>query len=82
KLAVGITLSKYIIVLATETTVKGKNLENLIETYAKDIKVSLLPCIGLAEKIENTKAHTAEVKSYLKNILDSLLGRKVDMILA
>ena len=44
--------------------------------------MSLLPCIGLAEKIENTKAHTAEVKSYLKNILDSLLGRKVDMILA
>lgn len=33
-------------------------------------------------KIENTKAYTAEVKSYLKNILDFLLGRKVDMILA
>ncbi|EKU67692.1 glutamate racemase 1 domain protein [Acinetobacter sp. 1578804] len=44
--------------------------------------MSLLPCIGLAEKIENTKAYTAEVKSYLKNILDFLLGRKVDMILA
>ena len=67
--------------MATETTVKGKNLENLIETYAKDIKVSLLPCIGLAEKLKILK-HTLLKLKALKNILDSLLGRKVDMILA
>ena len=28
--------------------------------------MSLVPCIGLAEKIETGKAHTAEVKDYLK----------------
>ncbi len=70
KPAVAITQSKHIAVLATATTVKGKNLKSLIETYAQDIKVSLVPCIGLAEKIETGKAHTAEVKDYLKNILE------------
>ena len=44
-----------------------KYLKSLIETYAQDIKVSLVPCIGLAEKIETGKAHPAEVKDYLKN---------------
>ncbi len=66
KPAVAITQSKHIAVLATATTVKGKNLKSLIETYAQNIKVSLVPCIGLAEKIETGKAHTAEVKDYLK----------------
>ncbi|MDR2250319.1 glutamate racemase [Acinetobacter sp.] len=81
KPAVAMTMSKHIAVLATATTVKGKNLKSLIETYAQDIKVSLVPCIGLAEKIENGKAHTAEVKSYLKNILDPLVELKVDTII-
>ncbi|MEL2266445.1 hypothetical protein, partial [Klebsiella pneumoniae] len=38
KPAVAITQSKHIAVLATATTVKGKNLKSLIETYAQDIK--------------------------------------------
>ncbi|MFV5645431.1 glutamate racemase, partial [Acinetobacter baumannii] len=77
KPAVAMTVSKHIAVLATATTVKGKNLKSLIETYAQDIKVSLVPCIGLAEKIETGKAHTAEVKDYLKNILAPLVEQKV-----
>jgi len=81
KPAVAITQSKHIAVLATATTVKGKNLKSLIETYAQDIKVSLVPCIGLAEKIETGKAHTAEVKDYLKNILAPLVEQKVDTII-
>ncbi|MDC4669663.1 glutamate racemase [Acinetobacter baumannii] len=81
KPAVAMTVSKHIAVLATATTVKGKNLKSLIETYAQDIKVSLVPCIGLAEKIETGKAHTAEVKDYLKNILAPLVEQKVDTII-
>ncbi|HDX5784019.1 TPA: aspartate/glutamate racemase family protein, partial [Acinetobacter baumannii] len=41
----------------------------------------LVPCIGLAEKIETGKAHTAEVKDYLKNILAPLVEQKVDTII-
>ncbi|WP_262930566.1 glutamate racemase, partial [Acinetobacter baumannii] len=59
----------------------SKCQQTLIETYAQDIKVSLVPCIGLAEKIETGKAYTAEVKDYLENILAPLVEQKVDTII-
>ena len=80
KPAVAITQSKHIAVLATATTVKEKSQEfnrNLRTKYQSVF--STLYWFG--RKIETGKAHTAEVKDYLKNILAPLVEQKVDTII-
>lgn len=52
KPAAMITKSKVILVLATTNTIRSRAVANLCSRYAKDIKVILQPCPGLANQVE------------------------------
>lgn len=82
KLAISLSKNKKIAVLATLATVNGDNVSNLIKKYAFETNVLLVPCIGLAEKIEMGKVETKEVRNYISHIIQDIfeVAKDTDII--
>lgn len=80
KSAIRLSKKKKIAVLATLTTVNGKNVSNLIKKYAYNSEVILIPCIGLADKIENGILNSVEIMEYIEEIFKNISIKDIDII--
>jgi len=74
------TSSGIIGVLATQATFQGKPYENLIEKYAKQVKVVHQSCPGLVEQVEAGNVDTTEIRFLLKQYLIPMIEKKVDQL--
>ena len=80
KPAVNLTTSKKIAVLATALTLKGDNVSRLVAEYGQGIEILLVPCIGLADRVEGGQVNSYEMWLYLTALLEPLMAAQVDTI--
>ncbi len=69
---------KQTLVMATQGTIKSEKFNLLLKKYDNH-KTFLLPCIGLADKIEQQKE--AEIKKYLEEILTPYKNKVKNVVL-
>ena len=63
------TVKKRILVMATESTLKGDKLHHLIESLKEQGEYILLPAPGIVRLLEEGKGHGEEMRTYLKELL-------------
>lgn len=80
KPAVNLTTSKQIAVLATALTLKGDNVSRLVVEYGEGIEILLIPCIGLADRVESGQVNSSEMRVYLTTLLEPLMAAQVDTV--
>lgn len=80
KPAVSLTSSKKIAVLATALTLKGDNVTRLVIEYGKGVEILLIPCIGLADRVESGQVNSDEMRLYLTSLLEPLIAAEVDTV--
>lgn len=64
--------NKSIIVMATETTLREKKFENLMDDYAKDVNIIKMPASKLVELVELELNNTEAIREYLNDILKNI----------
>ena len=74
------TISKRIVILATEGTVSGDRLAKLKADYGNDVVVESIPMPGLADMIESGDVSSKELISKLKIALRKPINRGADAI--
>ncbi len=74
------SLKRHIAVLATETTARSKRLAHLIDTYAAQVKVELVPCPGWATHVETLQPDTPTFRAEVEQKIRPLLAAGVDRI--
>jgi glutamate racemase len=67
-------------VLATQGTLRGKQYNTTLETYASDIKVIGQVGTGLVELVEAGDIHGSKTKELLKKYIDPMILEKADHI--
>ncbi|MDR2391922.1 MAG: glutamate racemase [Planctomycetota bacterium] len=67
-------------ILATQATFQGELFENVVERYARNVKIYRQACPGLAECIETHSLDHPAIRSLLEKYVRPLLDRGVDEI--
>lgn len=74
------TRSGVVGVLATQATVNGKGLADIVERFAKDVEVIRQACPGLAKRIDNGDYDSVETEVLLRNWIEPMLERGIDAL--
>ena len=80
KPAANLSKNKKIAILVTKATAENQRFLALVGQYRYNTQVTIQPCPGLVELIEQDKKNTAECKSLLNAYLLPLLAKGVDTI--
>ncbi len=67
-------------VLATHATFQGELYSSVVERFAKDVKLTQDPCIGLVAEIEKGNLGGAETRKILENALKPMMKAGIDTI--
>lgn len=67
-------------VLATEGTISSSRYAQLMQRYAKQVKVIEDPCLGLVEQIERGDTDSPTTKALLQRILQPMIAQGADTI--
>ncbi|MCR5452765.1 MAG: glutamate racemase [Lachnospiraceae bacterium] len=63
-----------ILVMATPMTIREEKFKRLMARFEDKAEIHPLPCPGLMEYVERGKAHTPEIKAFLKVLLAEYTG--------
>lgn len=80
KPAVAATRNRRIGVLATAVTLHGDRFANLLQRYARDVTVLVLPGRGLVERVESGQIDTPETLDWLRSLLAPFLEAGIDTL--
>jgi glutamate racemase len=80
KPAAQITKTKVVLVLATTNTIRSESVARLCDTYAKDIRVILQACPGLADQVELGQLNHESTYELLENYMRAGLTAGADVI--
>lgn len=81
KPAITLTKNNIIGILATEGTIKSSRFITLVDRFTSDQhKISIIPCVGLVEEIENQSTSDTKLDAILLPIIKKLLQDKVDTL--
>ncbi len=67
-------------VLATQATVNGRSLANIVERFAKGVEVIQQACPGLATRIDNGDLDSVETEALLRNWIEPMQERGIDAL--
>lgn len=74
------TVSKRVGVIATDTTLRGRIFDELIERFASDIVVLRQVCPGLVELAEEGISDGPDAESVLRSCLEPLMAERIDTL--
>ncbi|QWF69892.1 glutamate racemase [Methylomonas paludis] len=80
KPATQITQSKVVLVMATTNTIQSQSVARLCRAYAKDVKVILQPCPGLADQVERGQFQTDLTRRLLTEFIQPGIAVGADTI--
>jgi len=80
KPAANFSKNKKVAILVTKATAENQRFLSLVAQYSKTIDVTIQPCPGLVELIEQDKRHSSECKLMLTRYLQPLITKGVDTI--
>ena len=80
KPAAATSKSGRIAVLVTESTARSERLASLVERYAKNVVVDILPCPGWADRVEAFRLEGPELVDSVRSILSPALEAGADRI--
>ncbi len=80
KPAVKTTKQGVIGILATEQTIKSQRLQQLIHTYAKNIRIEKQACSGLVEQVEAGEFNSDKTQKLLADYINPMLIKGVDTL--
>lgn len=81
KPAAKLTRNGIIALMATQRTIESPQLSRLCENYAPNKKILLLPCPGLADRIEQGHLDHADIEHYLQGKLAPALDAHADTLI-
>lgn len=80
KPAASLSKNKKIAILVTKATAENSRFLRLVAQYSNNSEVTIQPCPGLVELIEQDKKNSGECKLLLSNYLMPLIAKGVDTI--
>lgn len=80
KPAANFSKNKKVAILVTKATAENQRFLNLVAQFSRTIDVTIQPCPGLVELIEQDKRNSTECKLMLSRYLQPLIAKGVDTI--